>query len=678
MYTNNWSKLCFRALVVLYNLPGINELTLSLTQIVYLYKNDSIKWNNNYVARSNPNITLPNEEVRPIVRADSDDSTVLFTDVLSANNKLWKKDIGTIRDPDFVGGKCCNSTKWPPSIYLYANSTVGMVGVIASIPYTVGYAILPLVRQYTVSQATLSVSKGEVLLPTVENVQAAIRLFVKNDGPDDLLPKLEITNDTSGDVYPMTAFTYFMLNQTYEGVDCCVIEELVGFLDWFLFSWSEKELIELQFVPLIPELKANIKRIALERITCRGEPVLPKYLASKILASSGSGLHGWEMALIAGLVLLLIATIVCFSLYMLYKRYQENNSSWLIDSSRLKILSGGDRAEYMVFESRPKSQMMEITMFPPSVQSKPLPMSSDSGKDKMIVAELDQSKVYMDKIEGKFPQHWPVAVKRRFRTMRSLSHKNVSTLLGVTVFNRQTYVLFEYSSKGTLHFMLTTTKYNLVDEIKYQFAMDISKGMQFLHESGMVHGRLTSLTCYLDSSWTVKVAQWEESALRTGDNFARLSDLQNIEDETIFDEDELIKLIYTDPDSRRSVNEDVDVYSFGLLLVEIFTRQIPYTTDVVEDNWSFKELLTKKFTRNASTLPNVKGLPQRVAQLVLACVSKDSNRPTFGKIFSELKSASKISTGIIDIILDALEQHVEKLEEKVEGRTIELKHVRIQ
>lgn len=641
--------------------------------VVYIYTGRQKYWNNTYIAKLNPDINLPYQLIKPIARYDTDDSTTLLTQVLSASNKEWHDKYGVISDPKFVNG---TSTKWPEDvIYMYANMMVGMVGLVASVPYSIGYALLPALSQYNIDQATLTtkLDNGTIKKPTVESVQAAMTYFMNNSGSDDLLLNLNTENDSTS--YPLSAFTYAMVNKTYSDVDCCLVEEAVGFLDWFLFDWSTEEMAKLDFVPLIPELKLRVKRLVLEQVTCDGVLVYKNYLASKNKDGTVNG-SGWQTAIISISVCLAVIVTVCLLFYK-YIRNQSDEKRWIVDSKCIKLISEPTKINQAANSIEVLSVCSVVdnsgvgTMGPP-----PTNYSNRGVQDQMIIAKLNGvDKVYLDKLDCRYPQNWNTAIKRLMNKMKTSINKNVTALMGVTVLNHEPYLIYDYSSKGTLHYILQTTHYNITDEIKYQFAIDISNGMNFLHRFGIVHGQLSSITCYLDSTWTVKIAKWKQMTIYQTENQKKISDLASYNPENLLSDEEFIKLVYIDPDIRQSFDKNVDLYSFGLLLIEIFTQKLPYASEFENGPSSYVEVLMKKFHQNILPPSNVHDVPQKIIDMSDVCISKEYHRPSFQKLYSELRGMTKISTGIIDIVMNSLEQHAVKLEEKVEERTAELKQV---
>lgn len=54
----------------MYNLPGVNSLTLSRDLIVDIYNGTVTMWNDSAITLLNPNETLPREYIRPFARRD--------------------------------------------------------------------------------------------------------------------------------------------------------------------------------------------------------------------------------------------------------------------------------------------------------------------------------------------------------------------------------------------------------------------------------------------------------------------------------------------------------------------------------------------------------------------------------------------------------------------------------
>jgi serine/threonine protein kinase len=107
--------------------------------------------------------------------------------------------------------------------------------------------------------------------------------------------------------------------------------------------------------------------------------------------------------------------------------------------------------------------------------------------------------------------------------------------------------------------------------LKAKMAYQAAKGMHFLHSSGIVHRDLKSLNLLLDSKWNVKVSDFGLTKFKT--------DLDKRRNRA-GGHDALGSIHWMAPEVlTESPDVDfaqADVYSFGVILWELLTRQQPY------------------------------------------------------------------------------------------------------
>ena len=120
-------------------------------------------WNDYRLQASNPGVALPAEKILPVARADVSGQSEIFTTILSIINPTWRRLYGAIMSPNFVDGTCCNSTAWPPGVVRYFGMLLsGIVGLVASIPYTIGFADLNAALNSAAGIANLFVTSGKI------------------------------------------------------------------------------------------------------------------------------------------------------------------------------------------------------------------------------------------------------------------------------------------------------------------------------------------------------------------------------------------------------------------------------------------------------------------------------------------------------------------------------------
>lgn len=89
----------------------------------------------------------------------------------------------------------------------------------------------------------------------------------------------------------------------------------------------------------------------------------------------------------------------------------------------------------------------------------------------------------------------------------------------------------------------------------------------------------SSRCCLLDGRWNVKISDWEFERIR--ERQATDRSRPEITFDSYFNESNAWLLAWTAPELlRREItiaNKKTDIYSFAILLVEIFTRRAPYS-----------------------------------------------------------------------------------------------------
>jgi Protein tyrosine and serine/threonine kinase len=99
------------------------------------------------------------------------------------------------------------------------------------------------------------------------------------------------------------------------------------------------------------------------------------------------------------------------------------------------------------------------------------------------------------------------------RLKDKINHPNVMRLIGLSLHENKWKLVNICPSKGRLQDILHAGKYHLDAVFRYSILNDVAEGMTFLHKNGIVHGQLTSNSCYIDARWNVVVGDWEQYAL---------------------------------------------------------------------------------------------------------------------------------------------------------------------
>ncbi|KAI9562448.1 hypothetical protein GHT06_009881 [Daphnia sinensis] len=92
------------------------------------------------------------------------------------------------------------------------------------------------------------------------------------------------------------------------------------------------------------------------------------------------------------------------------------------------------------------------------------------------------------------------------RQMRRLQHDNINPFICATTEPARICIITEFQSRKSLMDALSTTKNDLNCKLIASLALELAKGMLYIHSSDLrCHGNLKSANCLLDSNWTLKI-----------------------------------------------------------------------------------------------------------------------------------------------------------------------------
>ena len=199
--------------------------------------------------------------------------------------------------------------------------------------------------------------------------------------------------------------------------------------------------------------------------------------------------------------------------------------------------------------------------------------------------------------------------------MTKLQHENVVKLVGLCTLESPTYLLTEVMKPGSLLTFLRGNKGALEDEVLLQLAIDIAKGMAYLHSHFVIHRDMRADTILLDENNTCKIAHF---------NFVKRVDEDTHTYTAVGVERIAVKWAAPEAIMNGIFSTRSDVWSFGVILYEIVTYgTMPYpgmknadTVNSVLDGYRMEQ-------------PNSMYCPDEVYQIMLKCWDqKPDGRPS--------------------------------------------------
>jgi len=206
--------------------------------------------------------------------------------------------------------------------------------------------------------------------------------------------------------------------------------------------------------------------------------------------------------------------------------------------------------------------------------------------------------------------------------MRKLqTHKNVVNFIGFC--EDPLCLVTEYCENGSLKSLLDSNK--PVDMgLKLRILTDVAAGMYHLQNEQIVHRDLAARNCLLTDNFVTKVGDFGLSKI-IGD------DLQSTAEYGTWP----IKWLAPEVLSSKIFNHSADVWSYGILCIEVFTRKDPYPSFTLEE--FARRVILEDLPKTARNYIPTDTHPL-LEQICIECLSVNpSKRPLFSEIFSRLE-----------------------------------------
>ncbi|MBV9508032.1 MAG: phosphate ABC transporter substrate-binding protein PstS [Acidobacteriia bacterium] len=228
------------AVVLTYNVAGITqELKFSPDVIADIYLAKITKWSDPRLAKDNPGVKFPKDDIIVVRRTDGSGTTFVFTDYLSKVSPEWKMKVGAN-----------TSVSWPGQT-LGGAQNPGVAGLIKQTPGSIGYVELIYAVQNKMPYAQVKNSSGNFVKASLESVTEAAAGAAKNM-PADF--RVSITDAPGKNAYPISTFTWLLIPSSIP--DAGKAKAVKGFLQWMLTA-GQKDCSGLTYAPLPSEIVAK-------------------------------------------------------------------------------------------------------------------------------------------------------------------------------------------------------------------------------------------------------------------------------------------------------------------------------------------------------------------------------------------------------------------------------------
>ena len=229
-------------IVPVVNIPGVKagDIKLSGPLLADIYLGKIKKWNDPEIAKLNPGVKLPEDQIYVVHRSDGSGTTYNFVDFLSKVSPEWKQKVG-------VG----TSITWPTGVGGKGNE--GVAAYVQRIKGAIGYVEYAYVIQNKMTYALVQNAAGEFPRPSGAAFQAAAASADWKSVQDfDLV----MTNAPGKDAYPLAATTFVLMRTQPKNPQAS--KAAVEFFTWAL-GHGQSLAESLDYVPLPPTLVAQIE-----------------------------------------------------------------------------------------------------------------------------------------------------------------------------------------------------------------------------------------------------------------------------------------------------------------------------------------------------------------------------------------------------------------------------------
>ena len=224
--------------------PGQLKLTGALIADIFLGK--ITKWNDAAIKALNPSLTLPDQSITVVRRADGSGTTFIWTNYLSKVSKEFKDTIGE--------GTAVN---W--KVGAGGKGNEGVAAMVRQLPGTLGYVEFAYVKQTKMNWVNVQNLAGTWVAPTEEAFKAAAANADWNRTYFQIL-----TNQAGKEAWPISGATFILVYLKPE--DVAKSKTAIAFFDW-AFTNGDKAADDLDYVALPltvkNKIRADWKRLAL-------------------------------------------------------------------------------------------------------------------------------------------------------------------------------------------------------------------------------------------------------------------------------------------------------------------------------------------------------------------------------------------------------------------------------
>ena len=214
------------------NVAGIapGQLKLSGRVLGDIYLGKIAKWNDKAIAALNPGVTLPDQAIGVVRRADGSGTTFIFTNYLSKVNDEWRQKIGE-----------GTAVKWATGLGGKGNE--GVAAFVQRVPGSIGYVEYAYAKQNKLAHVAMQNAEGAFVQPNDASFAAAAA-----GAQWSKAAFYEILTQKPGEAsWPITGATFILIPRSPQKPE--QLAKVLEFFDW-AYANGDKLALDLDYVPM--------------------------------------------------------------------------------------------------------------------------------------------------------------------------------------------------------------------------------------------------------------------------------------------------------------------------------------------------------------------------------------------------------------------------------------------
>lgn len=239
-------------IVLTYNLAGVESLRLPREVYPAIFTGEITRWNDPRIVAANPDVELPDQPIRVVVRSDSSGTTYVFSGHLAAINENFRESIGQGTAP-----------QWPrAATFVRAPQNDGVTATVRQTPGAIGYVEYGFAKLTNSPTAILENQASNFVATGAESGAAALAAgeFPTGNLPGSDVPDLRawIMDPAGEDAYPIVTYTWLIFPETGDAEKARVARELIE----YVLTTGQESAEPMGYIPLPENVVERVREVA--------------------------------------------------------------------------------------------------------------------------------------------------------------------------------------------------------------------------------------------------------------------------------------------------------------------------------------------------------------------------------------------------------------------------------